>query len=119
MLIGMARDQREIMADQQQAQPVVAQPRQRLHDRVTQMRVERTGRLVGDEQRWAVRDGGGDQHALALAAGQAMRIGVELRFGLGQPDLVEHRRAAPPDPALARPAPSLPRSVARRSSDAV
>ena len=42
--------------------------------------VERGRRLVGDEQVGLVGERHGDHHALALAAGQLMRIGAEPRL---------------------------------------
>ena len=49
--------------------------------------VERGRRLVGDEEIGAVGERHGDHHALALAAGELMRIGAEPRRGIGDADL--------------------------------
>ena len=48
--------------------------------------VQRGGGLVGDQQRRFQRQRHGDHHALALAAGQAERIGVVQRGRIGQAD---------------------------------
>ena len=45
--------------------------------------VERGGRLVGDQQLGTVGDRDGDHHALALAAGQLVRILLEPRLRVG------------------------------------
>ena len=58
--------------------------------------VERGGRLVGDQQVGLVGERHGDHHALALAAGELVRIGVEALLGLLQPDQVQQLERAPP-----------------------
>ena len=63
---------------------------QQLEDLLLQHDVERRGRLVGDQQLRLQRAGDGDDDALALAAGQLVRIAGERKFRLGQPDPVEH-----------------------------
>ncbi len=52
--------------------------------------VERGGRLVGDQQIGLVGERHGDHHALALAAGELMRIALEPGFRIGNADLGEH-----------------------------
>ncbi len=51
--------------------------------------VERGGRLVGDQQVGLVRQRHGDHHALALAAGELMRIALQPPGRIGNADLVE------------------------------
>ena len=48
--------------------------------------VERSGRLVGEQQIWLVDEGHGDQNALALAAGELVWIVVEASSGIGNGD---------------------------------
>ena len=52
--------------------------------------VERGGRLVGDEQVGLVGERHGDHHALALAAGQLVRIAAEPPLRIGDADLGQH-----------------------------
>ena len=66
--------------------------------------VERRGRLVGDNKLRIARKRGGDDDALALAAGELMRIGLEAALRLGNADRLQQIR----EPGCARP----------RSSDA-
>ncbi len=61
--------------------------------------VERRRRLVGDQQVRLVGERHGDHDALALAAGELVRIGAEPLLRLADADLVEelqHARRAPP-----------------------
>ena len=51
--------------------------------------VERSGRLVGDEQVGLVGERHGDHHPLTLAAGELMRIAVEPALGIVDADLIE------------------------------
>ena len=51
--------------------------------------VERGRRLVGDQQIRLVGERHGDHDALALAARQLMRIGVEPLLGIANADLVQ------------------------------
>ena len=48
--------------------------------------VERGGRLVGDQQVGIVGERHGDHHALALAAGQFVRIGLHAPLGIRDAD---------------------------------
>jgi hypothetical protein len=50
--------------------------------------VERGRGLVGDEQARAVDDGHGDEDALALAAGELVRVVAHAALGVGEADLV-------------------------------
>ena len=44
--------------------------------------IERGCRLVGDDELRVARERHGDEHALALAAGELMRVGVERALGV-------------------------------------
>ena len=56
--------------------------------------VERRRRLVGDQQFRLVGERHGDHHALALAAGELVRIGAEPLLRLADADLVEQLQRA-------------------------
>ena len=89
--VGHVGDHREVVRDQQQAHAVlVDEVAQQFQDLLLQHDVERRGRLVGDQQLRLQRAGDGDDDALALAAGQLVRIARQRKFCLGQPDPVEH-----------------------------
>ena len=83
------------------AMPKRAQIVQQLEDLRLDGHVERGGRLVGDEDVGLVGERHRDHHALALAARELMRIGVEPAFGVGQADQAQQfdraraRRRAP------------------------
>ena len=57
-----------------------------IEDAALHRHVQRAGRLVGDDQCWFQCDGDGDQHPLAHAAGQLMRILPYPQARIGQPD---------------------------------
>ena len=52
--------------------------------------VERGGGLIGDDQRRLQRQRHGDHHALALAAGQLVRVAGQNALGLRQAHVAEH-----------------------------
>jgi hypothetical protein len=54
--------------------------------------VERRGRFVGDQQRRLAGQRHGDHGALAHAAGQGVRIGVEQALRIGQPHQLQQRQ---------------------------
>ena len=66
---------------------LVAQVEQQIEDLRPNRAIERRGRLVGDDHPRIERDGPGDADALALAAGELVRVAV-LHGGL-EPDLDE------------------------------
>ena len=84
----------------------IAMPRRRLQllEKLEDLRldgdIQRGGRLVGDEQVRLVGERHGDHHALALAAGELVRIALQPRLRLGDADLREELDAC----ARARPA---------------
>ena len=86
--IGDAAHDAEIVGDEQQAH---AEPRADFGEQRQNLRlhgdVERRGRLVRDQQVGLVGERHRDHHALALAAGQLMRIALQPRLRLGNADL--------------------------------
>ena len=97
-LAGDVADHRHLVGDQQDGQAELAvDAREQLEDRAGGLRVERRGRLVGEQH---LRLGGqraGDADALLLAAGELGRIAVAL---VGEADeieqLVDPRPGSPP-----------------------
>ena len=89
--VGHLGDHRQVVRDQQQAHAVFRdQIAQQVEDLRLQHHVERRRRLVGDQQLGFQRTGDGDDDALALAAGQFVRIARQREFRLRQADAVEH-----------------------------
>ena len=88
--VGELAHDAEIVGDEQHRH---AEPRldvfQELQDLRLHRDVERGGRLVGDQQIGLVGERHGDHHALALAAGQLVRIAAEPPRRVGNADLVE------------------------------
>ena len=88
--VGDAPDDAEVVGDEQdrhaEARLQLLQERQdlRLHGDV-----ERRRRLVCDEQLRLIGERHGDHHALALAAGELVRIGAEAARRVGNADLFE------------------------------
>src|SRR5258708_7553077 len=88
------RDDREVVADQDAAQPAPpAQLAQQVEDLGLNRHVERRGRLVEQEQTRFENEGAGDGDALTLAAGKLMRVAVEEIAA--EADIVEHALDAP------------------------
>ena len=88
------------------AMPVSAlSSREQLQDLRLHGHVERRGRLVGDEEVGLVGERHGDHHALALPAGELVRIGAEPALRLADADLA----AAAPARASRAAAPLMPR----------
>ena len=117
--IGELAHDAEIVGDEQHrhAEPLLDVLEQ-FQDLRLHRDVERGGRLVGDQQIGLVRQGHGDHHALALAAGELMRIARQAPGGIGNADLAKRSRTAvqpnvPIDAAkFAKPAPAPPPKVA-------
>ena len=116
--VGQRADDRQVMADPDHGRAGLAAQLLRLvQDLRLDRDVERRGRLVGDDQLGLVEEGDGDRHALAHAAGQLVRIGLEppLRARRCRPGPA--RRAASVarlGAADASGAPAPPRSSAYR-----
>ena len=103
--VGDAPHDAEIVGDEQQAHAEpLADVGQQLEDLRLHGDVERGGRLVGDQQIGLVGERHRDHHALALAAGQLMRIG----FAAASPD-----RGCRPGSAVRACAPAPPRRGCR------
>ncbi len=89
--IGHLGHDREIVRDQQQAHAVFCDKvAQEVEDLRLQHHVERRRRLVGDQQLRLQRAGDGDDDALALAAGQFVRIARQREMCCRQADPIEH-----------------------------
>ena len=101
--LGHLAHDAEVVRDEQHRHAHLAlQLPQQLEDLRLDGDVERRRRLVGDQQVGLVGERHGDHDALALAARELVREGVEALLGLADADLVqqlEHARRA----ALARP----------------
>jgi len=87
--VGGLRDDGEIVRDEEHGEAVLlAQVAEEGEDLRLHGDVEGGGGFVGDEQAGLVDDGHGDEDALALAAGELVRIVAETLFCVGQGDLV-------------------------------
>ena len=88
--VGDLAHDAEVVGDEQHRH---AEPLLRVLEQLEDLRlhrdVERGGRLVGDQQVRLVRQRHGDHHALALAAGELVRIAAQPRRRIGNADLVE------------------------------
>ena len=83
--VGMLANHPEVMGDQQQAHAqLAAQARQQFEDLCLHADIQRRGRLVGDQQPRLAGNRHGDHHPLALAAGQVLRVLVQVRSGARQ-----------------------------------
>ena len=86
--VGELAHDAEVVGDEEHCH---AEPRLQLLEKLEDLRlhgdVERGGRLVGDQEIGLVGERHRDHHALALAAGQLMRIALQPRLRLGDADL--------------------------------
>ena len=88
--VGKLGGQRDVVADEHQRHAVLGhQPVDQRDDLGLDDRVERAGRLVGDQQFRSGGDRRGDRDALALAAGKLVRKGSGDAARVGQADAVE------------------------------
>ena len=101
-IVAQLGDDAEIVGHEQQRDAELAhQLAQQQQDLVLGRDVERRGRLVGDHQARRAGERRGDQQALALAAGELVRIALERRLGIGhlhapqQPDQAARHGASP------------------------
>ena len=93
--VGHLAHDAEVVGDEQQRHAVARlQGLQELQDLRLDGDVERRRRLVGDQEVGLVGERHGDHHALALAAGELVRVGVEPRRRLGDADLFEQLERA-------------------------
>jgi hypothetical protein len=87
----------KIVGDEQHAHAMPrADVRQQLENLRLHRHVKRRGRLVGDQKVRLVGERHRDHHALALAAGQLMRIAAEPGFGIRNADLRQQLQRARP-----------------------
>ncbi len=100
--VGDLADDAEVVGDEQHRHALAGlQLGEQFEDLRLHGDVERRRRLVGDQQFRLVGERHGDHHALALAAGKLVRIGVEPLLRLADADLVEQFQRASPRRALA------------------
>ena len=93
--VGDLGDHAHVMGDEQHGGAVIAlQVADQGQDLLLRGDVERGGRLVRDQQFRLQHQRHRDHDALALAAGQPVRVGGEDALDLGQPDLLHHRQDA-------------------------
>ena len=91
--IGNLGDHAHVMGDEQHRGAVIAlQVADQRQDLLLRGDVERGGRLVRDQELGFEHQRHRDHDALALSAGQPVRIGGEDAFDLGQPYLFHHRQ---------------------------
>ena len=84
-VVGEVRDDTHVMGDQQdRAVQPVAQGAQQVEDLGLHRHVQCRGRLVGDQEGRVTGDRLRDHRALALSAGELVRIGVERLERIGQ-----------------------------------
>ena len=93
--VGDLGDHAHVVGDEQHRGAVIAlQVADQGQDLLLRGDVERGGRLVRDQQFRLQHQRHRDHDALALAAGQPVRVGGEDALDLGQPDLLHHRQDA-------------------------
>ena len=95
-------DHAQVVRDQQQRHAALGdQVGDQVEDLALDRHVQRRRRLVGDQQVGPAGQRHGDRHALALAARELVRIGVDAPRGVGHADAVEQRDAPACAPAAA------------------
>ena len=93
--LGHLADDAEVVGDEQHGHAHLAlQLLQQLEDLRLDGHVERRRRLVGDQQVGLVGERHGDHDALALAARQLVREGIEPLFRIADADLVQQLQHA-------------------------
>ena len=100
--VGDLAHDAEVVGDEQHRHAVLRlQPGEQFEDLRLHGHVERRRRLVGDQQLRLVGQRHGDHHALALAAGELVRIGAEPLFRLAHADFLEQLQRSQPRLPLA------------------
>ena len=85
------RDDREVVADEEDARPeLLAQRRDEVEHLGLDRRVEARRRLVEDEERRVLREGHRDDDALLHAARELVRVAAHHPLRVGDLDLVQH-----------------------------
>ena len=88
----MMFDPCQIVADQQHCHPPLAtEPDEERHNLSTQRSIKRADRFIGDKIARAVRERGGDQHALPFSTRKPVRILCQPFFRARQADRLQHR----------------------------
>ena len=103
-MVGQRGHHGEVVGDEDhRAAELLLQVAQQLQDLRLNGDVERRRRLVGDQQVGLTRDRGGNQHALAHAAGKLMRIVVEAPLAVGNADELQELDRTPACRGLVEP----------------
>ena len=91
--VGAVTGHAQIMGDDQQRDATLGdQQLQVIENTPLHGHVQRTGGLVSDDQPWLAGQGDGNQHPLAHAAGQLMRVLPRPQHRLVKADLVQQRQ---------------------------
>jgi hypothetical protein len=100
-LVGDLAHQAQVVADEEHAHLVRGlELAQQLQDLALDGDVQRRGGLVGDQQLGLAGQRHGDHHALLLAAGHLVRVGLQAARRLGDAHLVEQLLGALPGRSL-------------------
>ena len=92
--VGDLGDDAHVVGDEQDADTaLVGEVAEELQDLRLHGHVERRRRLVGDQELGIAGQRGRDHDALALAAGELVRIGLEAALRLGDADGLQQIRA--------------------------
>jgi hypothetical protein len=98
--IGDLAHDAEVMRDEQHRHAVLfLEPRQQFEDLRLHGHIQRRCRFVGDQELRLVGQRHRDHHALALPAGELMRIGIEPLFRIADADFLEQLQRAPGRPS--------------------
>ena len=90
-------DDAHVVGDQHQRHAgAVLEVQQKIEDLRLHGDVERRGRFVGDQKFGRAGERHRDHHALAHAAGELMREGVQPPLGIGDADVAQQRERARP-----------------------
>ena len=87
--VGEMGGRGQVVGDHQDAHPLLAQPVQERQDARPHRDVQHRHRLVGDQQLGVEHQAGGDRDALALPAGQLVRVAVDEELGRRQPGALQ------------------------------
>ena len=111
-------DDAHVVGDEQDAETaLVGEVADKLEDLRLDGHVERGRRLVGNQQLRVAGQGRRDDDALALAAGELVRIGREPALGLGDPDGRQELERARPRASAAADAEMVAHGLAELARD--